>query len=192
MTFSDDTPTVRRSPAEWAALLLRLRDAYDALPSGGRADLKTPNADVLRTEGAAWSLLTRVYRSELDAGTMTERDLGLLIVPLWLFPLAAHDPHDADAFRFGAWLRNVYPGTRGENLLRQLLGARTPKALLRHTADALGGAGRRSAVAWGALGAHLVFWQFAGRPRTIVLEQWASAFYRAQPPSTPGVIPHDD
>ena len=170
-------PPIRYTPAQWAEFLRRLRAGYDALGRGERAALCVTSADRLRTTGEAWALLTRVFRPEIEAGTLTDRELGLLIVPLWLFPFAANAPRDESAFRTGAWLRNVFGRDRGAEYLRRLLDAHTLPALLAVLSAVLRGAGRTASVAWDTLGAELVFWQFTNAPQKIVREGWARDFY---------------
>lgn len=174
---------MRPSLTVWTVHVRLLRAAYDAAPRGTRADLeRVRDADLLRTEGAAWKLLTEALPG-LDAA-----DLGRLVPVLYLFRFAAQRAPGETPFRFGTWLRTALDPTLGARLFTRLARAETTGDLTHQVARVLRAA--KGSVEWGALGAELVAWTMGEGARRRVVADWMMDYYVAPRGDTTDE-PHD-
>lgn len=161
----------RADRTTWAARVRTLRDAYDGLPRSARAEIERPRAvELLRTEGAAWQLLTEVF-PDLDEGA-----LGLLILPLYLFRFTTSARVGDAPFRFGAWAQTALDATLGARLMKQVLRA-TDRDDLAHQVERLLRAAKKPAIEWGELGADLLFWGFGNGARERIVRAWTMDYY---------------
>ncbi len=156
----------------WTERVRTLRTAYDNLRPGDRAEIVRPrDAERLRTEGAAWWLMTRAL-PQVDNDS-----LGMLIPVLYLFAFARPvlTPTPDEPFYFGAWMRRALEPTLRDSLMRKVARAGDVRDLTHHMARVLRAA--HGAVEWGAFGADLVFWTMGGDARQRVLAGWMSRYY---------------
>lgn len=154
-----------------AARVRTLRAAYDAQPRSARAELeRVRDPDLLRTEGAAWRLLTTALPG------LDETDLGPLVPVLFLFRYATHRAADAGRpFRFGAWMRDTLDPTLGTRLVTRLARAQEPSDLTHQVERVLRAA--KGAVEWGELGAELVLWTRGEGARRRVVSDWMMHYH---------------